>query len=141
MRRLILLVVIVVFVVAVLGPVIWGFGVRAAPQPKADDVAALMQRKLTHAQKLVEGIALADFDKVGPSAKELSALSKLAEFKVLKSAQYELHANEFRRALDDIQAGVKQKSLDAVTLGYVDMVLSCVRCHKHVRDVRMARAN
>jgi hypothetical protein len=138
MRRLILLIVIVVFVVAVLGPVIWGFGAKAAPQAKPDEAATIMQKKLTHAQKLLEGIALADFDRIGPNAKELSSLSKLAEFKVLKTAQYELHANEFRRALDDIQAGVKQKNIDAATLGYMDMTMSCVRCHKHVREVRVA---
>jgi hypothetical protein len=52
MRRLILWLVVVVFVVAVLGPVLWGFGVRAA-LPKPDDAAALMQKKLAHFQKLL----------------------------------------------------------------------------------------
>jgi hypothetical protein len=137
MRRLILLIVVVVFVVAVLGPLVLGFGVHAAP-PKPD-AATLMQKKLTHAQKLLEALALADLDKVGENARELSALSKQAEFAVLKTAQYELHANEFRRALDNIQRGVKQKNLDATTLGYMDLTMSCVRCHSHVREVRMAR--
>ena len=137
MRRLILLIVVVVFVVAVLGPVLWGFGVKAAP-PKPDDAAALMQKKLVHAQKLLEGIALADLDKVGEQARELAALSKQAEFKVLKTVQYELHANDFRRSLEDIQKGVKQKNLDAAALGYLDLTMTCVRCHKHVREVRMA---
>jgi hypothetical protein len=139
MRRLILVIVIVVFAVAVLGPLFRGFGVNAAPPPKADDTAALMQKKLSHAQKLLEGIALADLDKVDEHAKELAILSKQVEFKVYKTAQYELHANDFRRALDDIQKGVRQKNLDAATLGYMDLTMSCVRCHKHVREVRMAR--
>jgi hypothetical protein len=137
MRRLILLIVIVVFVVAVLGPVLWGFGAKAAP-PKPDDAAALMQKKLTHAQKLLEGLALADFDKIGASARELMALSKQVEFRVFKTAQYDLYSNDFRRALDDIRKSVKQKNLDAATLGYMDMTMTCVRCHKHVREVRVA---
>jgi hypothetical protein len=139
MRRLILLIMVVLFLVAVLGPMILGFGVRAAAPPKAVDVGALMQKKLTHAQKLLEGIALADLDKIGESARELAVLSKQVEFMVLKTPQYELHANDFRRSLDDIQKGVKQKNLDAATLGYMDMTMSCVRCHKHVREVRIAR--
>jgi hypothetical protein len=138
MRRLILLIVVILFVVTVLGPMILGFGVRAAAPPKAVDVGALMQKKLAHAQKLLEGIALADLDKVGDNAKELAALSKQVEFMVLKTPQYELHANEFRRCLEDIQKGVKQKNLDAATLGYMDLTMSCVRCHKHVREVRVA---
>jgi hypothetical protein len=139
MRRIILFIVVVVFVLAVLGPVLWGFGAKAAPPKPSDDAAAIMAKKLTHAQKLLEGIALADLDKVAEHAKELSALSKQAEFRVLKTAQYDLYANEFRRALDDIQKGVRQKNLDAATLGYVDMTLSCVRCHKHVRETRLTR--
>lgn len=135
MRRLILWIVVVVFVVAVFGPLIRGFGVKAA-QPKPED-ATIMQKKLTHAQKLLEGIALADLAKIGEHTRQLSQLSKLAEFTVYKTPQYELHANEFRRALEDIQRGVNQKSLDAATLGYMDMTLSCVRCHKHVREVRI----
>jgi hypothetical protein len=138
MRRVILLIVVLVFVVAVLGPLVLGFGVRADP-PKRDGAAALMQKKLAATQKLLEGIALADLDKVGQHAGDLADLSKQAEFRVLKTPQYDLHANEFRRALEDIQRGVRQKNLDAATLGYVDLTMSCVRCHKHVREVRMAR--
>ena len=138
MRRLCVLIAVILFMVAVLGPVILGFGVRAAPPPKADDVRALMQKKLACAQKLLEGIALADLDKIGDNAKELSALSQQVQFRVLKTPAYELHANEFRRALEDIQKGVSQKNIDAATLGYMDLTMSCVRCHKHVREVRMA---
>ena len=129
------------FLVAVLGPVMLGFGVRRRPPAKTDDVSALMQKKLVHAQKMLEGIALADLDMVGQNAADLVVLSKQVQFKVLKTPQYELHANEFRRALEDIQKGVKQKNLDAATLGYMDLTMSCVRCHKHVREVRIARAD
>jgi hypothetical protein len=139
MRRLILLIVMILFLVAVLGPVLLGFGVRAAPPAKTDDAAALMQKKLTHAQKLLEGVALADFAVIDQHAADLAALSKQLQFKVLKTPQYELHANEFRRALEDIQKGVRHKNLDAATLGYMDLTMSCVRCHKHVREVRIAR--
>jgi hypothetical protein len=138
---MILLIVVVVFVVAVLGPVIWGFGAKAAPPPPAEDVAVIMQRKLIHAQRVLEGIALGDFDKIGDHAKELMDLSKRAEFGVLKTPQYVLHTNEFRRAVEDMQKGVKTKNLDAAALAYVDMTMSCVKCHKHVREVRMAFKN
>ena len=138
MRRLILLIVVIVFLVAVLGPVLLGFGVRAAPPPRADDAAALMQKKLSHAQKLLEGIALGNFEVIGLQAGDLMNVSKRAEFKVFKTAEYELYSNDFRRSLEDIRKGVKEKNLDAATLGYVDMTISCVRCHKHVREVRIA---
>jgi hypothetical protein len=142
-RRLLLVIVIVVFVVSIFGPLLRGYGAQPGAKPKAkpDDAAAIMSKKLTHAQKLLEGIALADFDKIGEQARELSTLSKLAEFKVLKTVQYEQHANEFRRSVESIQRGVAKKNLDAATLGYVDMTLTCVRCHSHVREVRVALRN
>ena len=40
--------------------------------------------------------------------------------------------------MEDIQKGVAKKNLDAATLGYMDLTMSCVRCHKHVREVRKA---
>lgn len=142
MRRLILVIVLLVLLVAVLGPIILGFGAQAAPPPpKADDVSALMQKKLTHSQKLLEGIALADFEKISEQTRDLQGVAQQAQFMVLKTPQYELHANDFKRALGDIQKGVKAKNIDAATLGYVELTVSCVRCHKHVREVRITKSD
>jgi hypothetical protein len=148
MRRAILPIVVIVFVVALLGPVLLGVGVKAAqpakqaPKQEAKpDAAALMKKKLTHAQKLLEGIALADLTKVGDNAGDLMAISKQVEFQILKTPRYELYTNDFRRALEDIQSGVKQRNLDAATLGYLDLTMSCVRCHKHIREVAIGLEN
>jgi hypothetical protein len=97
----------------------------------------LMRKKLEHSQKLLEGIAINDFDKIGRNAEELIAISKLAEWRVLKTPQYELHSNEFRRIADTVAREAKAKNLDGATLAYVDLTLSCVKCHKYVREVRM----
>ncbi len=32
----------------------------------------------------------------------------------------------------------KDKNLDGVTLAYMDLTMSCVRCHQYVRDTRDA---
>jgi hypothetical protein len=87
MRRWLLVLVVVVFAVSVFGPLLRGFGAQPAPTAKpADAGKTIMQKKLTHAQKLLEGIALADLDKVGEQAEELLVLSKLAGFKVLRDS-------------------------------------------------------
>jgi len=99
----------------------------------------LMTKKLENSQKVLEGIALNDFDKITKHAEELIRISKAAEFKVLKTPQYELYSNEFRRSAESLIQNAKEKNLDGAALSYVDMTLTCVRCHKHVREVRMAR--
>jgi hypothetical protein len=110
-----------------------------APSPAKDPKKAdenLMRRKLTESQKVLEGIALNNFDKIGSGAEELIQISKLAEWKVLKDPQYELFSNEFRRRADQVARAAKDKNLDGATLGYVEMTMTCVRCHQHVREVR-----
>ena len=115
--------------------------VAAAERPGKEDkeVDDLMRQKLEHAQKVLEGIALSNFDTIAQHAEELILISKKAEWKVYKTPQYELHSNEFRRNAGALAKGAKDKNLDACALAYVDTTLSCVRCHKYVREVRMAR--
>ena len=109
-------------------------------EPKKDDkLHDLMQRKLAASQKVLEGIALNDFDKIGKQADELIAVSKQAEWRAIKSKRYELHSDEFRRDADKLIKNAKEKNTDAAALTYVEMTLTCVRCHKYVREEGMAR--
>ncbi len=108
-----------------------------APQPGG--VKRLMADKLKYAKTLLEGIALADYDRITRSAEELIQLSKTAEWMVVRTPKYELHSNEFRRAAESIIQKAKAKNIDGVTLGYFELTMSCVRCHSYVREVRDAR--
>lgn len=104
---------------------------------KKDD--NLMRKKLEHSQKLLEGITTNDFDKIGRNAEELIAISKLAEWRVIKTPVYELHSNDFRRIADTIVREAKAKNLDGAALAYLDLTMNCVKCHKYVREVRMTK--
>ncbi len=99
----------------------------------------LMRRKLSQSQKVLEGVAVNDFEKIAAGAEELIAISKQAEWQVLKTPRYELYSNEFRRSAETLIKNAKDKNLDAAALTYVDLTLTCVKCHKHVREVRMTR--
>jgi hypothetical protein len=35
----------------------------------------------------------------------------------------------------------EDKNLDAAALSYVDLTLTCVKCHKHLREKGMVRRN
>jgi cytochrome c556 len=103
-----------------------------------DDVKALMKKKLESSQKVLEGLALNNFDTISKHAAELTRISKAAEFRVLKTPQYELYSNQFRRSVETMDEMAKAKNLDGAALAYVELTLTCVSCHKHVREVRMA---
>jgi hypothetical protein len=110
-----------------------GFG----KEPKKENT--LMRKKLEHSQKVLEGIALGDFKKIAANAEELIDISKAAEWKAVRSPRYEVYSNEFRRIADGLVKKANEKNLDGAALAYVELTLTCVRCHKHVREVRMAR--
>ena len=119
------------------------FGGNNAPsthaQGKGKQINKVMAAKLKHSQKLLEGIALADFKKIESSAEELIDLTKTEEWLMHKAPRYEMHTNEFRRAAETLIRKAKDKNIDGATLAFFDMTMSCVRCHQHVREVRDAR--
>jgi hypothetical protein len=102
-------------------------------------VQVLMKRKLVQAQKVLEGLALNDGDMIAKHADELIAISKEAQWKVLKTPQYDQFSGDFRRSARELVKNAKDKNIDAAALSYVEMTLTCVKCHKHVREVRMVR--
>jgi hypothetical protein len=100
------------------------------------ELGELMRRKLESSQKVLEGIALSDFDRIAKHADDLIAVSKQAEWQVLKTPQYESYSNDLRRSAEVMIQQSREKNLDGVVLAYVDMTLTCVKCHKHVREAR-----
>jgi hypothetical protein len=98
----------------------------------------LMVLKLKESQALLEGLALNDLAKVQKSAEELLRISKEAQFrKVLNTPKYEYHANSFQRAAETAIEKAKAKNIDGATVAYLDMTLSCVRCHQYTREERI----
>ncbi len=119
---------------------IFGAAAGTAVQTYAQTpLAQLMRNKLLYAQRLLEGMALADFTKINQSAEELIQLSKSAEWLVYRTPRYEMHSNDFRRAAEKIAQKAQAKNIDGVALAYMDLTMSCVRCHEYVREVRDAR--
>lgn len=107
-------------------------------EPDKEKVAGFMRLKLGHSEKLLEGVALADFAMIEKNAQELSSLSRDEMWQILQTPDYLQHSIEFRRAADRVVAAAKKRNIDAAAFAYVGLTMQCVNCHKHVRDVRMA---
>jgi hypothetical protein len=102
-------------------------------------VQELMQHKLEHSHKLLEAITQNDFDQIARHANGLIALSKKAEWRVIQTPRYLQYSDEFQRAAEGLVRDARDKNLDAATLSYVEMTLSCTRCHNYIREVRKVR--
>jgi hypothetical protein len=105
------------------------------PAPKKTPIQLFMRKKLEATQKVMEGLAVEDYDLIGQGARQLEGISAAADFAVVKDALYTQHADEFRRTISKIQKGAKEKRLDSAALGYMDMTMSCIECHKFVRNM------
>lgn len=101
-------------------------------------IKTLMRRKLADAEKVLEGLALNDFDKIAKHGNDLIEVGKAEDWAVLKTAEYKLYSNDFRRIAARLTRQAKAKNTDGVALAYVDLTLTCVKCHQHVREERMA---
>ncbi len=95
---------------------------------------ALMLKKLQHAQNILEGLALEDFDKIKTGGKELLIISQEAQWRKIQTPKYNQLSVEFRSAVDKLVAMAEAKNLDGSTLQFMQVTMSCVECHKLVRD-------
>ena len=111
----------------------------AAQEPtvgdKPNDVAIFMRAKLGHAQLVLEGLALADYDLIARGAHDLALASQASSWQVLQTEDYARQSREFRRACESFRSAAKDKNLDGAALAWMEVTLKCIQCHKYVRDV------
>jgi hypothetical protein len=106
---------------------------------KRPDKPSLMKQKLAAAQKVLEGLALNDYTLIEENAGKLNDLSKQAAWKLIETPRYGLYSDEFQRITLKMANDAKKKDINAATLAYVEMTMNCVRCHEHVREVRIGQ--
>ncbi len=102
------------------------------------NISKFMRAKLNHSQKLIESLALEDYEAMAKSSQEMSLLTLAASWQVLQTADYLHESIAFRKSADALTAAAKKKNLDGAALAYVDMTMQCVKCHKMVRHAKMA---
>ena len=100
------------------------------------DVRAFMRAKLAHAQEILKGLTTDDFDAIVKGSSDLTTLSQDTDWNVIQTAGYRQQSDEFRRRTMALTKAGRAKNLDAATLAYVQVTLSCIDCHKYVRGQR-----
>ena len=111
----------------------------SCPVRAQDNIAEFMKAKLQHSQQVLKGLATEDFDLIAKNSQAMSLLCEDELWMVMKTPEYLERSTEFRRSADAVTEAAKKKNLEAAALGYVDMTLKCVNCHKYLREVRMAK--
>jgi len=99
-----------------------------------------MRDKLELSQRVLEGLATEDYALIISKGTRLSAMTKDADWRLFENPEYDQQSLTFRRQVDALVKSAKDKNLDAATLAYVRMTMSCVDCHKLVRGKLIASA-
>ena len=104
-----------------------------AQQPGTGQRATFMRLKLQPVKDILEAIALEDFDRISASAERVHLLSLDESWMVMQTDEYRRQSDEFRRSVAVMSKAAKDKNIDGATLGYMQMTLNCVRCHRQLR--------
>jgi len=106
---------------------------NASPED-AGDGRDVMQAKLSVTRNLLEAVATEDYAAMQKQAKELAALTRDAAWLVDRSPEYRRESVEFERSSFMLAEAAKGEHLAGTTLGFLNVTLSCIRCHKYLRD-------
>jgi cytochrome c556 len=106
----------------------------AAATPKKDaELSVWMDVKVKESQKVFVALAKADFESIRESTQKLKTLNNLEGFVRRGAPGYRTQMRAFEFAVNDIEQNAKLKNIEGVTLGFNQLTLSCVNCHKQIR--------
>jgi cytochrome c556 len=124
---------ILVVVLAILG-----FMVEQSHTQPQVSTREMMRFKLFQAQGVLEGIATENYALIETNAGKLLAMSQAADWQVRQTPEYQRFTADFSRQAVALQNAARQKNVDAATVAYFQMTVSCVQCHKYLRGAREA---
>ena len=119
----------VVIVCPLAGLAVW------AQEGKEQEMNFWMKKKLDYSQNILSGLATADFGAIGKNAESMARLGKLETFIRRSNAEeYRAQLRVFLAANKELTLAAEKKNIDGATLAFTQMMLSCVNCHKALRD-------
>lgn len=145
--------------VAVIGALSWFGPGNAAPPKSADSasqnktpqadartdadkepaLAKFMRAKLKASSQILEGLCTEDYETIQKGAETLKSMSREERWRVSNDAMYRQQSAEFRDAVDNIlKAAKEKKNLDSAALAWTKTTLSCIECHRWVRNTLLA---
>jgi len=104
-------------------------------QEKEKQSSVWMKEKLGASQNILGGLTKADFDAIRLNAESMLFVGYLEKWVRADTPEYKNMMRDFEFANKALVHASREKNLDGATLAYVQLTLSCVNCHKVVRDV------
>ena len=98
-------------------------------------VSFWMEKKLEYSQEILRGLATGELDKVSEKAEQMRLLSKVEGWIRNRKPGYKAQYQAFEFANAEILRNAKADNLDGATIAFQQLTITCVSCHKMLRDV------
>lgn len=110
--------------------------VSPAHQTPEDNKSAnfWMEQKLRLSQEILTGLANGDFDQIGKSAEVMRGLNRVEAFVRREPQGYRDYLRQFKLANEELVRSAADENLAAATLAFNQLTISCVNCHRHLRE-------
>ena len=112
----------------------------AKSTPKPRGVSIFMRMKLDASQKILEGLALEDFELIQEGAAKLEEMSAAEKWRVTNDFFYREHSNDFLKITKRLSKNAKDGKLEASALTWLEATMQCIECHKWTRANLIANA-
>lgn len=93
-----------------------------------------MQRKLSYSQEILSGLSTGDFDKIASNSQAMRSLNRIESFVRGRTPGYRAQLQIFEESLDEIIRQANKDNVEGSALGFTQLTISCVNCHKQLRE-------
>ena len=101
-------------------------------RPKA--TKALMYQKLSHTQLILQSLMIGDKKNLLSSLEQLKSISVATTWYKNENEVFQRYSANFREAIDRMIEYQKAGNQEGVSMGYIQLTLSCMNCHESIRD-------
>lgn len=107
---------------------------------RTEDTQVMMQAKLVHSQKVLEGLVTQDFKSIEKAAAALSKISLTPAPDLRKAGDksdeqvYEHFRMEFARLAGQLEGHARREELEATAYVQQNLTATCIACHDYIRD-------
>ena len=101
--------------------------------PPRKGISIFMRMKLDASQKILEGLALEDFELIQEGAAKLEDMSAAEKWRVTNDPFFREHSVDFQKTAKRLTKNAKEGKLEGSALAWLEATMQCIECHKWTR--------
>jgi hypothetical protein len=105
-----------------------------AEESEPSKPSVVMQKKLEYSQNLLSALMSEDFEEADRNVKLLKTYTRLEEMLRNKKPGYREQLDRFEDSLAELSTAVNAEDHNRASKAYLDMLASCILCHRVMRS-------